>query len=103
MHFEFIPGCGTTDAILILKQMQEKYSPKKRDLYCAVGDLESEGLRVNVKMKMISSSEKWGGFLCTHYRQSANLANVGYIRDLVICLGGRLNQDNEFKCWTYLI
>ena len=58
MHFEFIPGCGTTDAILILKQMQERYSPKKRDLYCAVGDLESKGLRVNVKMKMISSSEK---------------------------------------------
>ena len=49
MHFEFIPGCGTTDAILILKQMQEKYSPKKRDLYCAVGDLESEGLRVMLR------------------------------------------------------
>lgn len=44
-----------------------------------------------------------GGFLCTHYRQSANLANVGYIRDVVICLRGRHNQDNEFKCWTYLI
>ena len=44
-----------------------------------------------------------GGFLCTHYRQSANLANVGYIRDVVICLRGRHNQDNEFKCWTYLV
>ena len=46
-------GCGTTDAIFILKQMQEKYSAEKRDLYSAVVDLESKVLRVNVKMKMM--------------------------------------------------
>ena len=53
-----MPGCGTIDAIFILKQMQEKYLAKKRDLYSAVVDLESKVLRVNVKTKMMSSSEK---------------------------------------------
>ena len=40
MQFGFMPGRGTTDAIFILRQMQEKYLGKNKKLYFAFVDLE---------------------------------------------------------------
>ena len=38
-QFDFVPGRGTTDAIFVEKQLQEKYLSNKR-LYMAFVDLE---------------------------------------------------------------
>jgi hypothetical protein len=46
MQFGFIPGRGTTDAIFILRQMQEKYVGADRRLYMAFVDLEKAFDRV---------------------------------------------------------
>ena len=46
MQFGFMPGRGTTDAIFILRQMQEKYLAKKLPLYFAFVDLEKAFDRV---------------------------------------------------------
>lgn len=35
-----MPGFGTISAIFVLKQIEEKYSDKKKDLYSAVVNLE---------------------------------------------------------------
>ena len=40
MQFGFRPGRGTTDAILIVRQVQERFLEKKRDLWMAFVDLE---------------------------------------------------------------
>ena len=40
MQFGFMPGRGTTDAIFIVRQLQEKYLAKKKDLWMAFVDLE---------------------------------------------------------------
>ena len=40
MQFGFMPGCGTTDAIFILRQIEEKYIGKNCNLYFAFVDLE---------------------------------------------------------------
>ena len=40
IQFGFMPGCGTTNPIIILRQSQEKYFAKKRKLYFASADLE---------------------------------------------------------------
>ena len=40
MQFGFMPGRGTTDALFILWQMQEKYLGKKKDIFFAFVDLE---------------------------------------------------------------
>ena len=40
MQFGFMPGKGTTDAIFIARQVQEKHLSKKKDLYFAFVDLE---------------------------------------------------------------
>ena len=40
MQFGFTPGKSTTDAIFIVRQMQEKYRAKRRPLYYAFVDLE---------------------------------------------------------------
>jgi hypothetical protein len=40
MQFGFRPGKGTTDAIFIVRQVQEKYLAKKKDLWMAFVDLE---------------------------------------------------------------
>ena len=40
MQFDFMPGKGTTDAIFIMRQVQEKHQAKKKKLYYAFVDLE---------------------------------------------------------------
>ena len=40
MQFGFVPGHGTTDAIFIIRQLQEKYIAANKQLYFAFVDLE---------------------------------------------------------------
>jgi len=46
MQFGFRAGRGTTDAIFIVRQLQEKYREKKKNLYFAFIDLEKAFDRV---------------------------------------------------------
>ena len=46
MQFGFSPGKGTTDAIFIVRQIQEKYLGKQRELWMAFVDLEKAFDRV---------------------------------------------------------
>src|SRR3989454_12331439 len=46
MQFGFSLGKGTTDAIFIVRQLQEKYLAKKKDLWMAFIDLEKAFDRV---------------------------------------------------------
>ena len=46
MQFGFMPGRGTTDAIFIVRQMQEKYLTANKTLYMAFIDLEKAFDRV---------------------------------------------------------
>ena len=66
MQFGFMPGGSTTDAIFILRQMQEKHHLKRKAMYAAFVDLEKDfdrvrnGLSVNVdKTKTMVSSAKY--------------------------------------------
>ena len=40
MQFGFMPGRSTTDTIFILRQLQEKYLQKKKNIYLAFVNLE---------------------------------------------------------------
>ena len=40
MQFSFLTGRGTTDAIFILRELQEKYLDKAENLYFVIVDLE---------------------------------------------------------------
>src|SRR3989441_2752155 len=46
MQFEFSPGKGTTDAIFIVRQIQEKLLGKQKELWMAFVDLEKAFYRV---------------------------------------------------------
>ena len=48
MQFGFVPGRGTTDAIFIVRQLQEKYLARNKNLYFAFVDLEKAFDRVPV-------------------------------------------------------
>ena len=50
MQFGFVPGKGTTDAIFIARQMQEKYIAANKPLYFAFVDLEKAFDRVPRKV-----------------------------------------------------
>ena len=50
MQFGFMPGRGTTDAIFILRQLQEKHLAKNKKLYFAFVDLEKAFNRVPRKV-----------------------------------------------------
>ena len=51
MQFGFMPGNGPTDAIFIMRQVQEQHQAKKKKLYYAFVDLEKEF--------DIESQERW--------------------------------------------
>ena len=46
MQFGFMSGRGTTNAIFILRQLQEKYLEKKKNIYFAFVDIEKASDRV---------------------------------------------------------
>ena len=50
MQFGFVPGRGTTDAIFIIRQLQEKYIAVNKPLYFAFVDLEKAFDRVPRKV-----------------------------------------------------
>ena len=50
MQFGFMPGRGTTDAIFILRQLQEKYIGKHKDIFFAFVDLEKAFDRIPRKV-----------------------------------------------------
>ena len=50
MQFGFVPGRGTTDAIFIVRQLQEKYIAAKKPLYFAFVDLKKTFDRVPRKV-----------------------------------------------------
>ena len=50
MQFGFVPFVGTTDAIFIVRQLQEKYLNKHKDLYFAFVDLEKAFDRIPRKV-----------------------------------------------------
>ena len=43
---DFMPGKGTTDAIFIMQQVQEKHEAMKKKMYCVLVDLEKAFDRV---------------------------------------------------------
>ena len=49
-QFGFIPGSGTTDAIFVVRQLQEKYLAANKRLYMAFVDLEKAFDRVPQKV-----------------------------------------------------
>ena len=49
-QFGFVPGRGTTDAIFVVRQLQEKYLGVNRQLYMAFVDLEKAFNRVPRKV-----------------------------------------------------
>ena len=50
MQFGFVPGRGTSDAIFIFRQLQEKYFVSNKPLYIAFVDLEKAFDRVPRKV-----------------------------------------------------
>ena len=50
IQFGFMPGVGLADAIFIMRQLQEKYLAKRRNLYLAFVDLEKAFDRVPRKV-----------------------------------------------------
>ena len=50
MQFGFMPEKGTTDAVFILRRMQEEYHAKQKELYMCFGGLEKAFDRVARKV-----------------------------------------------------
>ena len=50
MQFGFMPGRATTDALFLLRRMQEKYRNKERKLYMRLVDIEKAFNRVARKV-----------------------------------------------------
>ena len=60
-QFGFVPGRGTTDAIFVVRQLQEKYISANKRLYMAFVDLEKAFDRVPRKVILVGTEETWCG------------------------------------------
>ena len=52
MQFRFMPGKGTTDALFILRRMQEEFRGREKKLYMCFVDLEKAFDRVQKSDEM---------------------------------------------------
>jgi len=60
MQFSYVPGRGSTDAIFIVRQLQEKHIAAKKPLYFAFVDLEKAFDRA-----LVGIEKSWcGGMGC---------------------------------------
>ena len=57
-QFGFFPGRGTTDAIFVIRQLQEKYLAANKRLYMAFIDLEKAFAREG---HLVGTEETWCG------------------------------------------
>ena len=58
MQFGFMPGKGTTDALFILRRMQEEFREREKKLYMCFVDLEKAFHRVPRKVMKWASRKK---------------------------------------------
>ena len=58
MQFGFLSGGGATDTIFILRQLQEKYLQKKKNIYFAFVDLEKAGFRSCISYIFLVGNEE---------------------------------------------
>ena len=57
MQFEFMPGSGTTDAMFLIRQLQEKYLSKKAKFYFAFVDLEKAFGMVSTRCIVVGTAQ----------------------------------------------
>ena len=63
-QFGFVPGRGTTDAIFVVRQLQEKYIAANKRLYMAFIDLEKAFDQVPRKVIWWAPRKRCGGVDC---------------------------------------
>ena len=90
MQFGFTPGRGTTDAIFIVRQLQERFRAKRRPLYCVFVDLEKANDRVPrevVRWAMRDARlEEWlvGTVMCMYREARTTVQTDLYVNFLIL-------------------
>ena len=91
MQFGFMPGKGTTDAIFVVRQVQERFMDKKRPLFFAFVDLEKAFDQVPCAVLEWSlrelSIDHWLIKVMSMYKNARSLVRVN----------GKLGEEFEVK------
>ena len=88
-QFGFVPGRGTTDAIFVIRQLQEKYLAANKRLYMAFVDLEKTFDRVPRKVIWWAlrklDVDEW--IVCLVQGMYSNARNEGYSEEFEVKVG----------------
>ena len=76
MQSGFMQGCGAISTLFILKQLQEKYLAKKKNLQFSFPDLEKTFDRVPKDLRELDAEQRSVKVLQSPYRNSQSLARV---------------------------
>ena len=79
MQFGFMPGKGTTDAIFITRQVQEKHQAKNKKLYYAFVDLEKEREVVRLPLRKLGVDEWLIRTVMALYTEACTVVSYGKI------------------------
>ena len=83
-QFGFVPGRGATDAIFVVRQLQEKYLAANKRLYMAFVDLEKAFDRGPQKVILVGAEKTWcGGVDC-----ETGAGDVCQCVETCLCWGG---------------
>ena len=87
-QFGFVPGRGTTDAIFVVQQLQEKYLAVNKRLYMAFVDLEiSEGYLVGPEKLDVEEWIVWLAQGMYAYARSRVHVSDGFSQEFAVKVG----------------
>ncbi|XP_069994144.1 uncharacterized protein [Penaeus vannamei] len=111
-QFGFMKGKSTTDAIFVLRQLQEKFRKNSTtyeccvtEVKCAVGTTQSFPIQVGLHQGSALSLFLFAIIMDLHTKDCRRQApwNMMFAHDVVLCARAKLELEEDLELWRYAL